>query len=515
MPLTPAATAKAPARRNAQPPGRESAEGTATGQVKHEPTPAECAQLAHWVGGGGTTPGHGEALRMLGSVGNNWVAAKGAYVGRDGAPMLTLTGFRRPYVDELLKALLRNHPGAFLAAPGSDNETSDYDVAVLGGEGTWAVLREFNNIMREVWGTESGITFDTNVYVDLAVPPTSRLPSSADSWQMKGGRPNTDPEWVRVQETASLAKMRRFMSAGDWQRFTRGIRDEVMAASGAEDGGRPVAARFEQTRRTDSLFGAADGLYRAYVRDLARLLRARGHGADRPAMDDERLVTHLEHHDENAVMEARNVLYAVHMRGAQNLARSFVRRGPSAAGDPAPRSKPNVADLNARAQIYAMEAYHSAGAVFDVVHRQQAGKVTAEELSEPDYGQSFNEQVGDALKDLTHYGSDPGKAFYQSSKYVYRMTLAADKILEYGGGSLPPQAEELLAALRHLSSKTGVLQRIRNGADKEFASLTEDQRSARARTETLGLLGTDSLDEFRRRLLDLARAVLVMRYSRP
>lgn len=513
MPLTPAATAKVPARRNSLPRGRDGTDGRDR-HVEQKPSPTECAQLAHWGKGGGSAADHSEALRMHRSVGNNWVAAKGAYVGKDGAPMLTLTGFRRPYVNELLEALLRNHPGAFLVAPGSDNETSDYDVAVLGGEGTWAVLREFNNIMREVWGTESGITFDTNVYVDLAVPPTDRLKSSADSWQMKGGRPTTDPDWVRVQETASLAKIRRFMSAGDWQRFTRGIRDDVMAVSGG-GGGRRVAARFEQTRRADSLFGAADGLYRAYVRDLARLLRARGHGAAYPAMDDERLVTYLEHHDENAVMEARNVLYAVHMRGAQNLARSYVRRGPSAAGDPAPRSKPHIADLNARAQIYAMEAYHSAGAVFDVVHRQQAGKVTAEELAEPDYGQSFNEQVGDALKDVAHYGSDPGKAFHQSSKYVYRMTLAADKILKYGGGALPPQADELLGALRLLSAKTGVLQRIRNGADKEFAPLTQDQRSARARAETLVLLGTDSLDEFRGRLLDLARAVLVMRYARP
>jgi hypothetical protein len=39
--------------------------------------------------------------------------------------------------------------------------------------------------------------------------------------------------------------------------------------------------------------------------------------------------------------------------------------------------------------------------------------------------QSFNEQLGDFLKDLAHYGDkDPGKAIIQSSKYLERLVDA-------------------------------------------------------------------------------------------
>ncbi|MGW1194828.1 hypothetical protein ACWD4B_03045 [Streptomyces sp. NPDC002536] len=463
---------------------------------------AERAQLACWAAG------HGNELSMLANVGNNWVNAKAAHVGRPGAPMLQLAAFRREYVDTVLKVLLQGYEGARTAAPGSVNETSDYDVAVLGGQGTWRVLAEFNKIMREVWGTESGVTFDTNVYVDLVEPPKSNPVTDDASWQMRGGRPTTLPGWQRVQEVASLAKIRRFMPEEEWQSFSRAVTDAVMAPQSGT--GRKAADRFLQARRTESLLGSADRLYGAYVRDVARVLRMQGYGAADVAMDDEQLVRNLEEHDENAVMRARNVLYGIHMRGAQNLARSFLAHefGPGGEGW---RSKPGIAELNARAQVYAMEAYHAAGPVFDIVHRLQAKRITADDLVGSDYGQSFNEQFGDALKDLRHYGDDLGKALYQSSKYVNRMTGAADELLQRDGGTLPPDAEAILNALRELSDGKGVLRRLRAGDDEEFKQLTEQRKSELAQEEAVRVLNTRSLEEFRRKLARLAHAVLVVR----
>ncbi|MFK0294721.1 hypothetical protein ACIQU6_30205 [Streptomyces sp. NPDC090442] len=425
--------------------------------------------------------------------------------------MLQLAAFRREYVDTVLKALLQDYEGARTAAPGSVNETSDYDVAVLGGQGTWWVLAEFNRIMREVWGTESGVTFDTNVYVDLVEPPKSNLMTDDVSWQMRGGRPTSVPSWQRVQEVASLAKIRRFMPEEAWQAFSRDVADAVMAPqSGA---GRKAADRFLQAHQTESLFRSGDRLYCAYVRDVARVLRMWGYGAADATMGDEQLVGYLEEHDENAVMRARNVLYAIHMRGAQNLARSFLAHesGPGGAGW---RSKPSVAELNARAQVYAMEAYHAAGPVFDIVHRLQAKRITADDLVGSDYGQSFNEQFGDALKDLHHYGEDLGKALYQSSKYVNRMAGAADELLKRDGGTLPPDAKAILDALRELSDGKGVLRRLRAGDDEEFKQLSEQRKSALAQEEAVRILDTRSLGEFRQKLTRLAHAVLVLRYTR-
>ncbi|MGW6413197.1 hypothetical protein ACWF95_39715 [Streptomyces vinaceus] len=426
--------------------------------------------------------------------------------------MRQLAAFRREYVDTLLTTLLEGYPGARTAAPGSANETSDYDVAVLGGQGTWQVMAEFNKIMREVWGAESGVIFDTNVYVDLVEPPKAGLTADGASWQMRGGCPTAQPGWQRVQEAASLTKIRRFMPEDAWQAFSQGVADAVMAPHSRA--GRRPADRFLQARAAQSLFSAGDRLYRAYIRDTARVLRMQGHGAASEAKGDEQLIRHLEEHDENAVMRARNVLYSIHMRGAQNLARSFLAHE-QGSGSEGWRSKPGIAELNARAQVYAMEAYHAAGPVFDIVHRLQAKKITADDLAPSDYGQSFNEQFGDALKDLRHYGDDPGKALYQSSKYVSRMTAAASELLQRNAGTLPPQAQDILRALRELSNSKGVLQRLRAGGDEEFKQLTDQQKSALAREETLKTLSTRSLEEFRQKLTFLAHAVLVLRYTQP
>ncbi|MFE6692070.1 hypothetical protein ACFVFQ_37095 [Streptomyces sp. NPDC057743] len=489
--------APAPVSRGGPVPGSAARQG---------PRAAERAQFARWAAS------YGNELRLLTDAGNNWGNAKAAYVGRPGAPMRQLAAFRREYVDTVLKALLEGFKGARTAAPGSVNETSDYDVAVLGGQGTWWVLAEFNKIMREVWGTESGVTFDTNVYVDLVEPPKSNLMTDDASWQMRGGRPTTLPGWQRVQEVASLAKIRRFMPEEAWQTFSRAVADAVMAPQSRA--GRKAADRFQQTRWTESLLSSADRLYRAYVRDVARVLRMQGYGDADTTMDDEQLVRHLEEHDENAVMRARNVLYAIHMRGAQNLARSFLAHesGPGGEGW---RSKSSIAELNARAQVYAMEAYHAAGPVFDIVHRLQAKRITADDLVGSDYGQSFNEQFGDALKDLHHYGDDLGKALYQSSKYVNRMTAAADELLQRDGGTLPPDAKATLEALRELSDGKGVLRRLRAGDDEELKHLTEQQKSALAQEEAVRILNTRSLEEFRQKLTRLAHAVLVLRYAQP
>ncbi|MFE0104582.1 hypothetical protein [Streptomyces sp. NPDC059009] len=462
------------------------------------------ARLDSWSRQGG----HGEALELLGQVDHDWVTAKKTYVGRPGRPMRTLAAFREAYVNAVLGAILASYEGASMSAVGSQNETSDYDVTLFGGKQTWSAMKEFNDTFRSVWGKESGVVFDTNIYVDATVPPTMR--HSPDSWLMKDGPPGASKEWQYVQEAASLAKMRRFMERGEWEDHVAEVADGVM--SGAPGAPRGAGSRFARTTHARGAFRVADALYDSYVRSVARNLAAAGFSAP-PIESDDDFVRSMEHHEENAVMRSRNILYALFIRGAQHTERSFLKHGVSG-GDQGPwRSKASISELNSRALLCAMEAYHSAGAVFDVVFRQQAGLLAPSDLVFSDYVQSFNEQVGDALKDLRHYADDPGTAFCQSAKYVRRMTIAADALLQHCEGSLPADAAGLLGAFRTLSDKNGVLLRLRGGADPAFAGFTDRQKSSAASERTREVLGTDALPEFKDKLLQLARAVHVLRYS--
>ncbi|WP_432000537.1 hypothetical protein [Streptomyces sioyaensis] len=447
---------------------------------------------------------------MLQRIGNDWVAAKKAYAGRPDRPMLKLTRFREAYVNALLDAILTGYQGAAKAAVGSQNETSDYDVTLVGGRGTWSAMKEFNAVFRSVWGKESGVVFDTNVYVGTIPPPT--MQHSPDSWLMKDGNAGATSEWQYAQEAASLSKIRRFMDAREWQHYLNQVTDGVLAASPAVP--RTSGTRFTQARHARGAFSVAGAMYDAYARSVARILTSEGY-ARRPAQSDDDFVRSMEHRDENAVMRARNVLYAMHTRGAQETERSFLHQGPSPSSQGGWRSQASIGALNSQALLYAMEAYHSAGAVFDVVYRQQAGLIDRSDLVLSDFVQSFNEQVGDTLKDLHHYERDPGKALYQSAKYIRRMTIAADEILRHCSGALDGEAAALLGRFRELGAKEGVLLRLRGGADSAFAGLTEQEKSAVASEHTRDVLGSDSLRDFRRKLLHLAGAVHFLRYTQP
>jgi hypothetical protein len=73
--------------------------------------------------------------------------------------------------------------------------------------------------------------------------------------------------------------------------------------------------------------------------------------------------------------------------------------------------------------------------------------------------QSFNEQLGDLLKDLTHYGqAEPGKAIIQSSKYLDRLLDAIKLMKEKNMAFLNNKAnEELTKELeKHLAAKDDI-----------------------------------------------------------
>ncbi|MFF4283660.1 hypothetical protein ACFY0Z_33565 [Streptomyces kronopolitis] len=446
---------------------------------------------------------------MLQSVGNDWSAAKRAFIGQPGQPMLKLTAFREAYVNALIDSVLRGHQGATRTSVGSQNETSDYDVTLVGGDQTWSALNEFNKIFRGTWGKESGIVFDTNVYAGSIPPPTAQ--HSQGSWMLKGAPGCASRDWQKIQEVASLTKMRRYMHAQEWRNYVERVADGVMEETAVDQ--RTPVHRFTQATYARDAFSAASGMYDSYIRSLAPVLEAQW-GPRRPAQSDDDFVWSVELGDESAVIRARNTLYAIHVRGAQDTERSFMRNGPSSRGHGDWRSQAHISAMHSKAHVYAMEAYYSAGAIFDVVYRQQAGLVNSADLTFSDFVQSFNEQVGDTLKDLHHYESDPGRALYQSAKYTHRMGVAADELLQRCGSMLPPEAAELMTSFRKWSARDGALLQLRaGGVGSVFAGLSDSDKSCIAIEHSRQILGVSTLPTFRRKLLQLAEAVHVLRYS--
>lgn len=430
------------------------------------------------------SPEDSEAISLLAAAGYDWVQAKKMYIGQPGEPMRKLVEYRKRYVDGRLQQILKDpkFTGVSLSSPGSVNITSDYDITLVGGTNTWQAVREFNEKFRKEWGRESGTVFDTNVYAADFPPPGSK-----GSWIPAGARP---PGWDDAQEKASLSKVRRFMDQGEWNSYAGRVAD-------ATQDQQPASTRGQQVRQ---IFAEADRMYSTYVAHLADRLETQAVGRMRPREKPADFVDRITHSDENAVIEGRNTLYAIGLRGMQTEIGRGTRRQPV-----------NVAELASQSLLFAMEAYHSAGSVFDVVHSQQAGKTM--EMTPSDYLQSFNEQLGDAFKDLAHYSADPGKAFYQSVKYIKRLVGAARKYTGATGVSLPLEPRELLNAFDTLSQDASVLILLRKGEQSEYAAMNDEQKSAAAREAVREALGVDTIDGFKKRLLSVALAIHMARYQ--
>jgi len=73
--------------------------------------------------------------------------------------------FRQQFVDELLVLVARFEKCAKCSAysVGSITSTSDYDITVFGPRAS-IIVEQFNDLFNDIWGVESGLIFDTNLY---------------------------------------------------------------------------------------------------------------------------------------------------------------------------------------------------------------------------------------------------------------------------------------------------------------------------------------------------------------
>ncbi len=376
--------------------------------------------------------------------------------------------FRRREVDGLMSELQKEWDFAW-GSVGSANPESDYDVTVrehgrkTDGDKTvkrddFELVEDFNRLLSaKPWagGAPPGILFDTNLYAE-AVVEDAAVPSD-EAPEATAARKNMGAMKEQGQDVGALMKLRRYM---DWDEF-EDYKDKMLAGIADADARKVAEKQFDEA---DSLFfiARADQLTQAGVVVAGATDTPEGQKAILAA------AAKLEHDDPAKAMDANNKLYVAKMKEVRVLEKKY-----DAESDPAKKAAllAMLKTLQADATFFAAEAYHSEGPLKHVVKAGQSSKIAIEgngityptekakneaiaalkaaelaKMSANQMLQSFNENLGDMLKDLRHYASEPfpGVGFFRSSKYLERLCEAFGLIT----GKLPERAQAGFAAIK-------------------------------------------------------------------
>jgi hypothetical protein len=421
-------------------------------------------------------PGNPE--KAVKNEGSNWNRVKAKYanpVGED--VMRKILRFRRGFVDSLLKQVIAGFPGVKAESFGSKDLASDYDVS-LGGPAEHGAVTEFNKLFRKKWGKEAGTVFDSNIYTKGNYMPDVKKEEDG-SKTITELTPIDSEEGKQLdykhQDVASLTKTRKYMSKDQWNAYTAKILGAIADA--------PTKA--EARKR----FVAADKAYQTWVKELHKKIIALNLSDDQAdavfAQGKQKIkdkVKEIKAANPDAELEASNRLYEAKLKkaAAKSVIRDSYAKGLIAGAETPDQVKEldkltaEVKKLQGEALLYANEAYYSEGAVRDVVGNQQAKhgiNIAAQQAM-----QSFNEQLGDALKDIAHYSSNFGKCAYRSSKYVDRLVLAARQVSKkLSGVPVPP-------VTKRLGPMAVKLKKIRKAGAEPYKSMTDTEKSNAAVT---------------------------------
>jgi hypothetical protein len=251
----------------------------------------------------------------------------------------------------------------------------------------------------------------------------------------------------QVQDIAALVKVRKHMSPSEWS----GYKSQLIAKAPKEK--KPELG--ERLTTAEDQYKDAQDKLREEIKKL---------GAN-PDLDP----------NPDLVLQASNNLYAAALMDVQKARRARAEAMANMKpNDEVSKARVVKAELDlkramAKSLDFANEAYNSEGALIDVVGLQQgavkgAGVDPASiQLSPQEMLSSFNEQFGDALKDLHHYGHasaqeeelegrDPAaksagdgkrfiKATVQVAKYVKRMVDVGGKICGQPNAAKKPSAD--------------------------------------------------------------------------
>jgi len=374
----------------------------------------------------------------------------------------------RPLADQL--SLQRGLPGAeqveFKGSVGADTVTSDVDVST-GGVNSELAVRAYNQAFREYVAVEHdpGTVFDLNVYAkdfihgfDKSGDGATITPKTENA--EKVDKPKAEDR-DREQDIWSLVHVARYLPADeDWEKYVADGLKGLAPDKRADQQQRYDAARRRAKGFEHRLLSMMDSL--ATTLDLG-LGESSAWGAD------------ADHYEEGALrMRAANKIYedkllqVKELRTSIELLRQDIKAG-RVGKDGTARLEGMVARLDdelSMAQLYANEVYGSGGATVHAVIGMQLPKklstpqlaVTAK-LPKPQLYQSFNDNLGDVLKDFEHYGRSHGHgepdywyAAFKMGKYANRMVDCLDQLAD----GKPDDVIEL-TALRALAADPHVV----------------------------------------------------------
>lgn len=386
--------------------------------------------------------------------------------------MYSLILFRKKYVNETLAECAGNTPWAGKSV-GSTDLTSDYDITIAAPQGQDVVILEkFNARVQEDFGKQPGTVFDTNVYVkDYGkVVDNLKINKSVESYN------DSDVEFDakniashRDQDLASLTKHRRYTTQDGWTKYVEQLKEglsgplaesvgkqydtadalyqiaiaQLLAAmekvlwnSVAKKKGHKLTENLATYNKCTNALGHVAALYMRFKEEvpldgLSDAWKNASEGEpivdgsnvplkERMQLNNSVLLAHIRYYYEDLLLNVSNRLYVEAMKKIRELQ----------------AKEPQTDDVRGRikcelgiAIFFASEAYHSEGAVFDIVmgaqeHDEEKKSKLREKLLPIHLLESFNEQYGDFLKDHVHYSFETqgyGTIYYRCSKYLSRL----------------------------------------------------------------------------------------------
>jgi hypothetical protein len=454
--------------------------------AKGEKLLAEIEELKASVGDSDVSP-----RKLLADAGDDWVGAKDMYAQPEHvAKMWALVFYRKKVVDDLVKQTRADLGAKYKdEALGSVNLGSDYDLSLDGGLDAEGVALFNKKFAAKFGDKDAGQVFDTNLYTRGEFLPEKRKPTDSETGVALKPGSKKSPLTERLpiksgeiqeedddsQDALALAKVRSHMDEKQWLEFSTKMLDKL--PEGSE----------EHARAQEALHGA-NRLYSDHEsrleEEVDRLKKAH------PDAEEKGL---------DLVLKASNNLYAGELGEVAKLKarRERLLSDASTSSDDLDDINHRIRAAQGKALLFANEAYFSEGALRHVVGNMQAGMEM--ELTQQQAMSSFNENFGDALKDLHHYREEGfGKAAYRSSKYVGRLLDAARELGAHVDlGELPHVAA--------LQATTDQLLLIR-GDKAPYKGMSSQEKDDLAR-RIMWANGISDQDELDAMVLELALAV--------
>ena len=374
---------------------------------------------------------------------STWEQVKKEFIDTEGAKskffMTASIDFRRQAVDALIRDVAKEKhisispaKSALLVAKilGSAALSSDRDInltvrnAEIGTD--TQLIKAVNERFREIFGQDPGTFFDTNLYNEGLMPDldknklltttTSSLPELRDTWANSSAGKLNDS----YQDIVALVKQRRFFSNDtEWNKYVDNTMTKLEQRGVT---GTKLEAIKNQYNEANKFYHTAENEIAARVTDLGKIYPKATHGE-------------LE-------LMASNDLYLQYM-GEADLIKEDADKIKGAKGDP----EPKLAEYRYKmglAHYFANEAGMSEGVLRDVViNGQMLPDINKErektslpplkfETTSHQLMESFNENLGEMIKEFNHFSQDVGEGAYHSSKYAGRLSDCIKELVKNG-----------------------------------------------------------------------------------